>query len=58
MAMTAWSAKVCSSAIWASENGPACIRETMIVPMGLASRNMGTAMMLLNPTTWATAPWP
>ena len=34
IAMTAWSAKVCSSAIWLSGNGPGSGRPTAIPPIG------------------------
>jgi hypothetical protein len=46
MAMTAWSAKVCKSAICRAENGPAWARETVIVPIGMPSRSIGTPTVL------------
>ncbi len=42
MAITAWSAKVCSSSIWCAENPPASTRVTLIKPMATPSRTSGT----------------
>ena len=41
-AMTAWSAKVFSSSISLSENGPGSARATAMTPMGAPSRSIGT----------------
>ena len=46
MAMTAWSAKVLSSSICRSGNGPVSDRATVIEPIGMPSRSIGTATML------------
>ena len=43
MAMTAWSAKVFSSAIWLSVNARGSAREIRITPIGVPSRSIGTA---------------
>ena len=40
--MTAWSAKVFSSSISLSENGPGSARATAMTPMGAPSRSIGT----------------
>ncbi len=42
MAMTAWSAKVWTSAIWESENGPGARRWRESTPIGSPPRMMGT----------------
>ncbi len=43
MAITAWSAKVCSSAICFSLNGRTSVRRIIIAPTAAPSRNSGTA---------------
>src|SRR5712692_4178529 len=48
-AMTAWSAKVFSSSISLSENGPGSARVTAMAPMGAPSRSIGTERMLRAP---------
>ena len=47
MAITAWSAKVLSRAICLSEKGPASSRATVIAPMVVPSRSIGTDRTLL-----------
>ena len=46
MAITAWSAKVFSSFTCFSEKGRLSRRATLIVPIGTASRNIGTASIV------------
>ena len=46
IAITAWSAKVCRSAICVSENGPGSGRPTTMAPKGVCSRSRGTATTL------------
>jgi hypothetical protein len=55
MAMTAWSAKVCRSAIWRSEKPPDSWRETAMAPMAWPSRRRGTPMVLRRPASRAMA---
>ncbi len=50
MAITAWSAKVLSSSIWAARRGLAWLRPTKIAPMGPAPRSIGTASRLRKPS--------
>ena len=45
MAITAWSAKVRRSAICLSVKGLTSVRQTLMAPMGMSSRSMGTARM-------------
>ncbi len=56
IAITAWSAKVWSRAIWLGEKGPGFGRSTVITPIGTPSRSIGTAMMPQNVAAVATAP--
>ena len=49
IAMTAWSAKVCTSAISAGVNGLTVLRATEITPMVSPSRNKGTFSTVRNP---------
>ena len=51
IAITACSAKVCSRAIWLSENGPVAGRPMVIAPSGTPSRNIGTAITDQWPST-------
>src|SRR5215813_131598 len=53
MAMTAWSAKVLSSAISPSENGLTSARDTAMVPMAVPSRSIGTPIHARWPITRA-----
>jgi len=53
MAITAWSAKVWSSATRRSGNSPATVRVTVMAPMGRPSRSIGTATTLRKPLAWA-----
>ena len=46
MAMTAWSAKVLTSSICLCENAPAAAPVTVITPIGVPSRSIGTARTL------------
>ena len=50
MAMTAWSAKVSSSAICFSVNGRTSVRRIIIAPMATPSRSNGVARMVRMPT--------
>ena len=50
IAMTAWSANVASSAIWASVNGFTSERQTPIEPIARPSRRSGTASTVRAPT--------
>ncbi len=50
IAITAWSAKVCSSAICASENGTTSARHTPIEPMARSPRISGTPRTVRAPT--------
>ncbi len=49
MAITAWSAKVWRSAICVSEKGRPSSRVTLIAPIGLPSRSMGTDRTVRKP---------
>ena len=51
MAITAWSAKVCSELDLAVREGARLDRRTVIAPMGVPSRIIGTATMLRNVAT-------
>jgi len=53
MAMTAWSAKVSSSATSLSEKFPGSGRPTVMAPIGLLSRISGTDRMLRKPAVSA-----
>ncbi len=55
MAMTAWSAKVFSSAIWLSGNGAATSRYAVIVPIGWPSRSSGVESTLRKWAAFATS---
>ena len=55
MAMTAWAAKVWSSAIWVSENHPGSSLTTVIAPMGSPARIIGTDSRLRQPILKATS---
>jgi len=50
IAMTAWSANVESSPIWASENGLTSDRQTPMEPIARPSRRSGTASTVRAPT--------
>ena len=51
MAITAWSANVCSSATARRRNGPGSGRPTAMAPSARPSRSSGTASTLRNPPT-------
>jgi hypothetical protein len=55
IAMTAWSAKVCSSATSLSENRPGSARQTATPPMTSPLRIIGTATELRQPPSSAAA---
>ncbi len=46
MAITAWSAKVCSSSTWCGAKGPARAAVTLIMPIDCRSRTSGQNSML------------
>src|SRR5262245_55812005 len=54
IAITAWSANVFNSSIWASEKGSTCARATLMAPIGASSRIIGTDSTVRWPT-WAVA---
>ncbi len=51
MAMTAWSAKVWSRAIWPSEKARGSGRPTVMAPIGIPSRSIGTDTMAPQPVS-------
>ena len=53
IAMTAWSAKVFNRAICSSENGTGSRRVTLIAPMGIPPRSIGTETTLRQPPATA-----
>ena len=55
IAITAWSAKVCSSSIWWSLNAPGSLRVTLIVPVATPSCSIGTIRMHRKPRRRATS---
>ena len=56
IAITAWSAKVCTNSISRSLNGATSERVNAITPIGAPSRNNGTPSMVRNPpTAWDSA---
>ena len=55
MAITAWSAKVWSSAICLSEKGLTSLRVTVMAPIGLPSRSIGTDRVVWKPACTMTA---
>ncbi len=55
MAITAWSAKVWSRAIWLSENGLISARRSWMTPIGVPSRTSGTLSVVRKPKARAFA---
>src|SRR6516164_7026060 len=55
IAITAWSAKVCSSSICFSLNGRTSIRRSAITPMHAPSRSRGTASTVRAPSRRASS---
>ena len=49
MAITAWAAKVWSSAISVSEKGLTSLRVTVMAPIGVSSRSIGTDRVVRRP---------
>ena len=55
IAITAWSAKVCSSSSWWALNCPGSLRVTLMVPVATPSCSIGTIRMPLKPRRRATS---